>query len=664
MNSSKSTAVEEAQTDIREHTQAIINELGSLAQEVSGGTEIRELLSRVSRQTAMSLDMCIRDTQQALVGTQGLATRLAAKTEDTQEKLKTLTKTIDIVKVAGEDTARRIARQAHRRYFTTHVHSMDSFDRTILFQATPPLTIFVCSTTGQGSEPSNMRKFWRFLLRKSLPHDALSALRFAVFGLGDSHYDGFNFAAKRLFRRLKALGAGEIVGRGDGDDAHYLGLDGALDPWLGRLWAGVEAICPLPREIMPEDTVPEPVFRVEPAVGGEERAIEPAEERAMAVGDGSVAARLVLNERLTATDHFQDVRHLQFAPQARLSWAPGDTCMLRPSNPSSAATAFLHTMHWADQPVAIAGSPGLPQWVPRHTTLWHLAKHCLDITAVPRRSFFELLRVFSDHPAERDRLAELASTQGQDDLLAYCVRPRRTILEVLDDFPHSRVPLRYLLDVFPLINERAYSISSHAAGEPRVDLTVAVVEHRTVMQAPRLGLCSQWLRRMRVGEAVRMRVERGTMRLPDDARPVIMVGPGTGIAAFMAFIGRRREQARGDSLLFFGCRRSSADFLYEQQLRSWVDEGWLALFCAFSREDEGAAYVQRRIGENWRVLWEMISERDAMVYVSGSANGMPQDVRRAFVAVAVRGGGLSEDDALAYVRSMERQGRYQEECWY
>ncbi|KAJ1887961.1 hypothetical protein LPJ66_008824 [Kickxella alabastrina] len=101
MNSSKSTAVEEAQTDIREHTQAIINELGSLAQEVSGGTEIRELLSRVSRQTAMSLDMCIRDTQQALVGTQGLATRLAAKTEDTQEKLKTLTKTIDIVKVAS-----------------------------------------------------------------------------------------------------------------------------------------------------------------------------------------------------------------------------------------------------------------------------------------------------------------------------------------------------------------------------------------------------------------------------------------------------------------------------------------------------------------------------------------------------------------------------------
>ncbi|KAJ1946427.1 NAPDH-dependent diflavin reductase, partial [Kickxella alabastrina] len=517
MNSSKSTAVEEAQTDIREHTQAIINELGSLAQEVSGGTEIRELLSRVSRQTAMSLDMCIRDTQQALVGTQGLATRLAAKTEDTQEKLKTLTKTIDITGCA-EDTARRIARQAHRRYFTTRVHSMDSFDRTILFQATPPLTIFVCSTTGQGSEPSNMRKFWRFLLRKSLPHDALSALRFAVFGLGDSHYDGFNFAAKRLFRRLKALGAGEIVGRGDGDDAHYLGLDGALDPWLDRLWAGVEAIYPLPREIMPEDTVPEPVFRVEPAVGGEGRAEGRAERwaegRAMDkgkgkakgkdgdgdgdrhkdvhvdVGDGSVAAQLVLNERLTATDHFQDVRHLQFAPQARLSWAPGDTCMLRPSNPSSAATAFLHAMHWADQPVAIAGSSGLPQWVPRHTTLWHLAKHCLDITAVPRRSFFELLRVFSDHPAERDRLAELASTQGQDDLLAYCVRPRRTILEVLDDFPHSRVPLRYLLDVFPLISERAYSISSHATGEPRVDLTVAVVEYRTVMQAPRLGLCS------------------------------------------------------------------------------------------------------------------------------------------------------------------------------
>ena len=137
----------------------------------------------------------------------------------------------------ARDVAERIAREAARRgddAGPVHCLSMDRFEVTQL--PTAPLVVCVCSTTGQGDPPANMRNFWRFLLRKSLPADSLNAVRFAVFGLGDSHYQKYNVAAKRLHRRLLALGASELLDLGLGDDQHPTGYEATLDPWLERLW--------------------------------------------------------------------------------------------------------------------------------------------------------------------------------------------------------------------------------------------------------------------------------------------------------------------------------------------------------------------------------------------------------------------------------------------
>ena len=137
----------------------------------------------------------------------------------------------------ARDVAERIAREAARGgddAGSVHCLSMDRFEVTQL--PTAPLVVCVCSTTGQGDPPANMRDFWRFLLRKSLPADSLNAVRFAVFGLGDSHYQKYNVAAKRLHRRLLALGARELLDLGLGDDQHPTGYEATLDPWLERLW--------------------------------------------------------------------------------------------------------------------------------------------------------------------------------------------------------------------------------------------------------------------------------------------------------------------------------------------------------------------------------------------------------------------------------------------
>ncbi|RHZ61877.1 hypothetical protein Glove_345g36 [Diversispora epigaea] len=153
----------------------------------------------------------------------------------------------------AQDIAERIERQARRRLFKTRLFSMDSYDRTNLINE--ELVIFICSTTGQGDEPDNMRKFWKFLLRKNLPNDILNQLRFAVFGLGDSSYVKYNWPAKKLHKRLTQLGGQSLLSRGEGDDQHYLGVDGTFDPWLEELWKILMEKYPLPpnAEVMPDD---------------------------------------------------------------------------------------------------------------------------------------------------------------------------------------------------------------------------------------------------------------------------------------------------------------------------------------------------------------------------------------------------------------------------
>ncbi|KAJ1956804.1 NAPDH-dependent diflavin reductase [Linderina pennispora] len=560
----------------------------------------------------------------------------------------------------AEDVARRISRQAWRRHFTTEVLAMDEADRSLVFTTEAPV-IFVCSTTGQGEEPDNMKKFWRFLLRKSIPGDALAGLSFAVFGLGDSSYRKFNFPAKRLFRRLLQLGGTPVVPRGDGDDQHYLGTDGALDPWLEGLWEELLLKYPMPQPIIPDSVTPDPTFDISfvDCDVSELHKTESTPEN---------FARLTHAERITAEEHFQDVRHFRFELSEPAQWSPGDCLVVRPSNQAKDVEEFLELVQWtedADRPIRVVSRSSMPAWLPQLTTLRWLCTNYLGIAMVPRRSFFELMAYFGGSADETEKLQEFASTQGQDDLHTYCMRPRRTIIEALGDFPKTRLPLSHVMDIVPSIAERSFSISSAAAVTPRaVDLTVAIVDYKTMMYKRRVGLCTQWLKHMHIGTRVPVRFARGTMGLPQDLEtPVIMVGPGTGIAAFMAFIRHRQHQGATANYLFFGCRSHDADYFYREELESLQSNGVLHLFCAFSRDQDHKVYVQHRIRENAATLWPLISEMGAVVYVSGNANQMPDDVRRAFVDVVKEQGQVDESEAELFIDTMVKTRQYQEECW-
>lgn len=372
----------------------------------------------------------------------------------------------------AQDVSERLGREARRRRLDCRVQALDSYSVVNLINET--LVIFVCATTGQGDPPDNMKNFWRFIFRKNLPPTSLCQMDFAVLGLGDSSYAKFNFVAKKLYRRLLQLGGRALLPVCLGDDQHELGPDAAIDPWLPDLWGKVLGLYPVPLDL---GTIPAGVplpsrftlhfLPVAPRVCSEGQRVAGTEPQGPPSEQQPFLAPMVTNQRVTGPSHFQDVRLMEFdITGSGLSFAAGDVVLIQPENAASHTHRFCQVLGLdPDQNFTLLPrEPGVPcpARLPQPCSVRHLVSHYLDIASVPRRSFFELLACLSPHELEREKLLHFSSPQGQEELYSYCNRPRRTILEVLCDFPHTAgaMPADYLLDLIPPIRPRAFSIAS------------------------------------------------------------------------------------------------------------------------------------------------------------------------------------------------------------
>uniref|UniRef100_A0A8C9N7Y9 NADPH dependent diflavin oxidoreductase 1 n=1 Tax=Serinus canaria TaxID=9135 RepID=A0A8C9N7Y9_SERCA len=454
--------------------------------------------------------------------------------------------------------------------------------------------------------------FWRFLFRKSLPASSLCQLDYAVLGLGDSSYPKFNFIAKKLHKRLLQLGGNPLLPVALGDDQHDLGPDAVVDPWLVALWEKILALYPVPPglEIISPDARLPPKYTLhylpEDSPHPESAVLQPAAPRAAPCELQPFAARVVSNQRVTAQSHFQDVRLIEFdIAGSGITFSAGDVVMIQPQNCPEDVQQFCQLLRLEPHRrfMLEPTDPGtsLPPLLPQPCTIQYLVTHYLDISCVPRRSFFELLASFSTNELEREKLQEFSSAQGQEELYSYCNRPRRTTLEVLWDFPHSTcaIPADYLLDLIPRIRPRAFSIASSLLAHPeRMQILVAVVQYKTRLSKARRGLCSTWLASLNPEQGdirVPLWVKKGGMKFPaDPATPVIMIGPGTGVAPFRAAIQERVALGHRGNCLFFGCRHQSKDFYCQAEWEELVTKGFLTLFTAFSRDQVGAQ--KRRVG--------------------------------------------------------------------
>ena len=463
--------------------------------------------------------------------------------------------------------------------------------------------IFISSTYGDGEPPDNGRGFWDFLSEDSAPR--LQHLRYAVCGLGDSSYDQFCQHGKNLDARLAALGAERLAGRLDCDADHAP----EFGPWLKLIIKRLNGVAePHP----PAAPAPHSKNRPHPA-------------------------KLLANKRLNAPGTDKDTRLIALSLEG-ITYEAGDALGVWPTNCPALVDEVLSRAGLTDDAMVTVDKAGqLP--------LRQALMENFELTR-PSRETLEFI-------ADRNGSAELKSLLGNRDGLKQFLWGKQ-LPDILAAFP-VKTTAQEFASALKHIQPRLYSIASSPRAHPgQVHLTLSAVRF-----AARKGACSTYLAD-RAGGGIPIFIQPSShFRLPSADTPIIMIGPGTGIAPFRAFLHERRAQAApGRNWLFFGERHRATDFYYEEELMEMQKDGHLTnLSLAFSRDQAEKIYVQHLMREQGAKLWSWLQD-GASLYICGDATHMARDVEAALLAIVMRHGNLARDTAQDYIKSLAREKRY------
>jgi len=299
----------------------------------------------------------------------------------------------------------------------------------------------------------------------------------------------------------------------------------------------------------------------------------------------------------------------------------------------------------------------------------------VEITALPRTHILKELLKYATDEADKAKLELMSSTSPEGKALyqEWIVNDVRHITHVLEDLPSCKPAIDHIIELLPRLQPRFYSIASSSKIHPEsIHICGVVVEYDTPTGRTNHGVATTWLRNKVPVEddqpKIPIFVRRSQFRLPNRPHtPVIMIGPGTGLAPFRGFIQERawqKEQGKpvGPTVLYFGCRNKEQDYIYREELEKWEEDGLLTLHTAFSRDQAEKRYVQHTIKETGAELWQMLSD-GGHLYVCGDAKMMAKDVRNAITDICKEHGGLSEADAEGFVSKLEQQKRYSSDVW-
>ncbi|KAJ5177018.1 NADPH-dependent diflavin oxidoreductase 1 [Penicillium canariense] len=622
----------------------------------------------------------------------------------------------------AQEVAEELGALTERLRFATHVSELNQSQPDALSSYT--LIIFVVSTTGQGDLPANARTFWKSLLRKKLPPTYLNGVNFATFGLGDSSYPKFNWAARKLYKRLLQLGANDIYPTGEADQQHPEGfrcrrLEGTFIPWMTDFRKHLMDRHPLApgQHPIPDDVQLPPKWILQhdgesqPLVSEHEtRASNPTDadeypglthlDHDLRSLPDTLTATLVENRRVTPRNHWQDVRRITIIVPESVSYVPGDMIAITPKTSPQDVQTLINLMGWseqADKPIALVPTgdilapspiPGLESYP--NLTLRSLLIDYLDVKAIPRRSFFSTIAHYTDDTMHKERLLEFTNPEYLDELWDYTTRPRRSILEVLHEFDSVKIPWQHAVSVLPVIRARQFSIASGgerkrtADGATQFELLIAIVKYQTVIKRIREGVCTKYLSILRPGSTLRVQLQPGGLNssVPQLTASTVLIGPGTGIAPLRSMLWEKaalvqafREQNPdveppiGPTVLLYGGRNRTADFFFEEEwehLRKLIP---LQVLTAFSRDQQQKVYVQDTIRQNLKLFFRLLHDMQGSVYICGSSGRMPQAVREALIEAFAQGGApttgrpYTRAQAEEYLIGMEKSGRYKQETW-
>jgi sulfite reductase (NADPH) flavoprotein alpha-component len=490
--------------------------------------------------------------------------------------------------------------------------------------------IIVTSTYGEGEPPEAAVSFHKFLFGKKAPK--LPELQYAVLGLGDTSYEFFCKTAVDFDEQLAALGAKRLFARADLDvdyaDAAANWQQGALDvfsPLLKAAGAGSAQVIAWPGSTATAGSH-SPYDKQHPAT-----------------------AELAVNQKITARNSTKDVRHIEISlADTGLTYQPGDALGVFFDNDPALVDAVLQaTGNAGDAEVSLGGQA---------LTLRDALLRELELT----QSYPSFVEKYAAATGNNE-LQQLAADKTA--LRAYLAE--RQTADVILQHP-AVLAAQALVDCLRKVQPRLYSIASSQAevGE-EVHLTVGVVRFDAFGQTHLGGASGFLAERLEEGGKLRVFVEHNdNFRLPDHDTPVIMIGPGTGIAPFRAFLQERDNAgATGQNWLFFGNPHFTRDFLYQVELQDYLKRGVLSkLDVAFSRDQAQKIYVQDKLKAKGAEVWSWL-QQGAHLYICGDGNRMAKDVHQALLEIAAEYGGLSAEAATDYFEQLRESKRYQKDVY-
>ncbi len=491
--------------------------------------------------------------------------------------------------------------------------------------------LIVASTNGEGEPPDDAIEFHEYLLGKKAPK--LPNLNYSVLSLGDSSYEFFCQTGKDFDERLLELGAKQVAPRIDCD----VDYDTECDEWTMRI---VEA---LKEELNQAESALAPV--IELATAGAESQYSK---------QNPLAAEFSVSQKLTGRDSAKDVRHIEIdLGESGLTYQVGDALGVWFDNDSTLVDELIQQLHFTGDEKVSLKIAGETQELPIKKAL---IQH-LEITQTAP-AFIE----FWAHQVNDARLIEIATDKNTAREFA----GQHQIIDVVNIGTADVAPQTFV-DALRKITPRLYSIASaQSEVEEEVHLTVGVVTYEANGKVRTGGASGFLSHRLTEGQDVRVFVEHNdNFRLPpSDDTPVIMIGPGTGVAPFRAFMQERdAREASGDNWMFFGDQTFTQDFLYQVEWQNYLKSGLLTrMDVAFSRDQAEKIYVQDRLKEHASEVFAWL-ERGAHLYICGDANRMAKDVHNTLVEIIQQHGNLSADAAEDYLKSLRSNKRYQKDVY-
>ncbi|WP_339371779.1 assimilatory sulfite reductase (NADPH) flavoprotein subunit [Paenibacillus elgii] len=492
--------------------------------------------------------------------------------------------------------------------------------------------LILVSTHGEGEPPDNALSFYEFLHSKRAPQ--LEGLRFSVLALGDTSYEFFCQTGKDFDKRLEELGGKRLTARVDCD----VDFEDSAAEWMERVLASLNEA----------QSAPSLAIGGGAAVRSE---TQPTEYSRSNPFQAAVLENLNLNGR--GSD--RETRHLEISLEgSNLQYEPGDSLGVYPKNHPGLVDELIQALDWNREELVPVDKNGNERPLLEALTSYY------EITVLTKPLLEQAAALFPD-----SGLQELLAAGHEQELRAYI--KNRDLLDLVQDYQLKGVSGKEFVSILRKLPPRLYSISSSPKAYPdEVHLTVRKVQYEAHGRE-RYGVCSTYIaEHLELGDSLPVFIQQNpNFKLPQNPdTPVIMIGPGTGAAPFRAFLGEREESgAQGKTWLFFGDRHFSTDFLYQVEWQRWLKDGVLTrMDVAFSRDTEEKVYVQHRLLEHGKELYQWLEE-GAAIYVCGDEKHMAHDVHAALLTIIEREGGLSSEAAAEYLARLQQDKRYQRDVY-